>query len=38
MWRFYLAASMASFRARRSQLWQIVLSPQGVPGGYSAPR
>ena len=38
MWRYYLAASMAAFRARRIQLWQIVLSPRGVPGGYLAPR
>ena len=38
MWRFYLAASMAAFRARRIQLWQLVLSPHGVPGGYLAPR
>jgi cyclopropane-fatty-acyl-phospholipid synthase len=38
MWRFYLAASMASFRARKIQLWQLVLSPRGVPGGYVAPR
>ena len=38
MWRYYLAASMASFRARRLQLWQLVLSPRGVPGGYVAPR
>ncbi len=38
MWRYYLAASMATFRAGRSQLWQIVLSPRGVPGGYRAPR
>jgi cyclopropane-fatty-acyl-phospholipid synthase len=38
MWRFYLGASMASFRARRIQLWQVVLSPRGVPGGYVAPR
>jgi cyclopropane-fatty-acyl-phospholipid synthase len=38
MWRFYLSASMASFRARRIQLWQLVLSPNGVPGGYVAPR
>ncbi len=38
MWRFYLAASMASFRSRRSQLWQIMLSPHGVRGGYLAPR
>ena len=38
MWRFYLAGSMASFRARRIQLWQLVLSPGGVAGGYVAPR
>jgi len=38
MWRFYLAASMASFRTRHAQLWQLVLSPRGVPGGYVAPR
>ena len=38
MWRFYLAASMASFRNRRAQLWQLVMSPRGVPGGYVAPR
>ncbi|MBS0567614.1 MAG: cyclopropane fatty acyl phospholipid synthase [Proteobacteria bacterium] len=38
MWHFYLAASMASFRARRDQLWQIVWSPRGVPGGYAAVR
>ncbi|WP_408953383.1 cyclopropane fatty acyl phospholipid synthase [Lysobacter sp. Hz 25] len=38
MWRFYLAASMATFRSRHAQLWQLVLSPDGVPGGYVAPR
>jgi cyclopropane-fatty-acyl-phospholipid synthase len=38
MWRFYLSASAAVFRARRDQLWQIVLSPHGAPGGYRAPR
>ncbi|MDR0181599.1 cyclopropane fatty acyl phospholipid synthase [Lysobacter arvi] len=38
MWRFYLSASMATFRSRHSQLWQLVLSPRGVPGGYVAPR
>ena len=38
MWHFYLAASMASFRARRDQLWQIVWSPRGVPGGYAEVR
>ena len=38
MWRFYLSGSMASFRARRIQLWQVVLSPRGIRGGYIAPR
>lgn len=38
MWRYYLASSMAAFRARRIQLWQLVLSPRGVRGGYIAPR
>jgi len=38
MWQFYLAASMATFRVRKCQLWQIVLSPEGRPGGYVAPR
>ncbi len=38
MWRFFLLSSAGGFRARRSQLWQIVLSPQGVPGGYRALR
>jgi cyclopropane-fatty-acyl-phospholipid synthase len=38
MWRFYLSASAAVFRTRHDQLWQIVLSPNGVPGGYRAPR
>ena len=38
MWRFYLAASMAVFRTRQAQLSQLVLSPEGVPGGYAAER
>jgi cyclopropane-fatty-acyl-phospholipid synthase len=38
IWRYYLSAAAASFRARRNQLWQIVLSPRGVRGGYRAPR
>jgi len=38
MWRYYLAGSMAAARARLIQLWQVVLSPRGVPGGYVAPR
>ncbi len=38
MWRFYLAGSMATFRTRHSQLWQLVLSPRGVRAGYVAAR
>jgi cyclopropane-fatty-acyl-phospholipid synthase len=38
MWRFCLPASAATFRCRRNQLWQIVLSPNGVVQGYSALR
>jgi cyclopropane-fatty-acyl-phospholipid synthase len=38
MWTYYLSASAAAFRVRHSQLWQLVLSPHGVPGGYRAPR
>ncbi len=38
MWHFYLCASAAAFRTRRNQLWQLTLSPQGVPGGYRVPR
>lgn len=34
MWRFYLLACAGSFRARVNQLWQLVLSPKGVPCGY----
>jgi cyclopropane-fatty-acyl-phospholipid synthase len=38
MWRYFLLSSAGSFRSRTSQLWQIVLSPRGVSGGYPAPR
>jgi cyclopropane-fatty-acyl-phospholipid synthase len=38
MWRYYLAVSIAAFRSRQAQLWQLVLSPEGVPGGYVAAR
>ncbi|AXK71026.1 cyclopropane fatty acyl phospholipid synthase [Lysobacter sp. TY2-98] len=38
MWRYYLSASMAAFRVRQAQLWQLVLSPNGVPGGYRSVR
>lgn len=36
MWRYYLLSCAAAFRARDIQLWQWLLSPQGVIGG--APR
>ncbi|UCF29811.1 MAG: cyclopropane fatty acyl phospholipid synthase [bacterium] len=34
MWKYFLLSSAAGFRARRDQLWQIVLSRKGIPGGY----
>ncbi|MCX6714818.1 MAG: cyclopropane fatty acyl phospholipid synthase [Candidatus Uhrbacteria bacterium] len=38
MWKFYLLTCAASFRSRRNQLWQIVLSKKGVVGGYQSIR
>lgn len=38
MWRYYLLSFAAAFRARKVQLWQVVFSPEGVPGGYRSPR
>lgn len=35
MWRYYLMVSAGSFLARTNQLWQIVFSKKGVPGGYT---
>lgn len=37
MWRYYLLCCAGTFRARDNQLWQVVLSPRGVPGGYRRP-
>lgn len=37
MWRYYLLSCAGAFRARDIQLWQWVLSPQGVAGGYRRP-
>lgn len=34
MFRYYLLSCAGAFRARNMQLWQVVLSPNGVPGGY----
>lgn len=38
MWKYYLLTCAASFRVRRIQLWQIILSPRGIPGGYTSVR
>jgi len=38
MWRYYLLCCAAIFRARDIQLWQIVYSKRGVPGGYLSVR
>lgn len=32
--RYYLLSCAGMFRARKTQLWQFVLSPNGTPGGY----
>lgn len=34
MWKYFLLSCAGSFRARKNQLWQIVLSKKGVRGGY----
>lgn len=38
MWKYYLLSCAGSFRARKNQLWQIVLSKKGVSGGYKSVR
>ncbi len=35
MWRYYLLVCAGAFRARQIQLWQLVMSKQGILGGYS---
>jgi cyclopropane-fatty-acyl-phospholipid synthase len=34
MWTYYLLSCAGAFRARRIQLWQVVMSKKGVLGGY----
>lgn len=36
-WRYYLLSCAGAFRARDIQLWQWVLSKQGLVGGYQRP-
>lgn len=38
MWSYYLLSCAGSFRCRKNQLWQIVLSKNGVPKGYVSVR
>ena len=38
MWNYYLLSCAGVFRSRNGQLWQIVLSPNGVAGGYKSVR
>ncbi len=38
MWRFYLLSCSGASRARDFQLWQIVMSKEGVLGGYTSIR
>ena len=38
MWEYYLLSCAGAFRSRSIQLWQIVLSPNGVKGGYKSIR
>ena len=37
MFRYYLLSCAGAFRARDLQVWQIVFSPSGLPGGYERP-
>ncbi len=38
MWKYYLLMCAGSFRSRKNQLWQIVLSKKGIPGVYNSIR
>jgi cyclopropane-fatty-acyl-phospholipid synthase len=38
MWKYYLLSNAGAFRCRSVQVWQIVMSKQGVPGGYRSVR
>jgi cyclopropane-fatty-acyl-phospholipid synthase len=34
MWEYYLLMCAGTFRSRRNQLWQLVMSKNGIKGGY----
>jgi cyclopropane-fatty-acyl-phospholipid synthase len=38
MWKYYLNGCEALFHARMVQLYQIVYSKGGIPGGYTTVR
>lgn len=38
MWRYFLLSAAGSFRVRKMQLWQIVMSKKGIIGGYESIR
>lgn len=38
MWRYYLLSCAGLFRSRSTQLYQLVLSKGGIPGGYKSIR
>lgn len=38
MWTYYLLSCAGSFRSRKNQLWQMILTPGGLSGGYKPVR
>jgi cyclopropane-fatty-acyl-phospholipid synthase len=38
LWRYYLQGAAGAFQCRKYQLWQLVLSKHGAPGGYRSVR
>lgn len=38
MWTYYLLCCAGAFRARRTQVWQVVMSEKGLEGGYEPVR
>lgn len=38
MWKYYLLVCAGAFRARKLNLWQVVLSKEGILGGYRSVR
>ena len=34
MWKFYLLSCAGTFQSRKNQLWQVLLSKNGILGGY----